>query len=118
MKIGDRKLQLIILLVFFIDQTATLSSPPVINAIFQNVNTSLFVRYSGGLTTPGCNEVVQWTVFTEKIAISSAQVSYDWFSLFARQRYRTIFDNQSNVCLLLFASYDKKFVFNRTDFFK
>ncbi|XP_071121249.1 carbonic anhydrase 1-like isoform X2 [Mytilus edulis] len=57
------------------DQTATLSSPPVINAIFQNVNTSLFVRYSGGLTTPGCNEVVQWTVFTEKIAISSAQLA-------------------------------------------
>ncbi|CAC5399080.1 CA [Mytilus coruscus] len=57
------------------DQNATLSSPPVIDAIFQNVNTSLFVRYSGGLTTPGCNEVVQWTVFTEKIRISSTQLA-------------------------------------------
>lgn len=34
-----------------------------------------FFRYFGGLTTPSCNEVVQWTVFTKAIGISASQVS-------------------------------------------
>ena len=36
----------------------------------------LYSRYSGGLTTPGCNEVVEWTVFEKAIAISSTQASF------------------------------------------
>jgi len=34
-----------------------------------------FFRYFGGLTTPSCNEVVQWTVFTEPIGISAYQMN-------------------------------------------
>lgn len=39
-------------------------------------NTNQFFRYQGSLTTPTCNEVVVWTVFTTPIPISSRQVSY------------------------------------------
>merc|ERR1712183_36450 len=34
---------------------------------------SKFYRYEGGLTTPGCNPIVEWTVFANSVKISSAQ---------------------------------------------
>lgn len=35
-----------------------------------------FYRYNGSLTTPDCYESVQWTVFSNPIEISAAQVSF------------------------------------------
>ena len=37
-------------------------------------NISTFYRYNGSLTTPNCYESVTWTVFSDPIQVSSAQV--------------------------------------------
>ena len=37
-------------------------------------NKDAFYRYKGSLTTPGCNEIVMWTVFKEKIEIDKSQM--------------------------------------------
>lgn len=37
-------------------------------------NVDHFFSYSGSLTTPGCDEVVEWTIFKERIPISSNQL--------------------------------------------
>jgi carbonic anhydrase len=37
-------------------------------------NTDGFYRYSGSLTTPGCNEVVIWSVFKSQVPISGRQM--------------------------------------------
>ena len=37
-------------------------------------NTSTFYRYFGSLTTPGCQEIVTWTVFDTPIVVSENQV--------------------------------------------
>lgn len=37
-------------------------------------NLSKYYRYMGGLTTPGCNEIVEWTVFADTVKVSKAQV--------------------------------------------
>lgn len=36
-------------------------------------NTSTFYRYFGSLTTPGCQEIVTWTVFDTPIVVSENQ---------------------------------------------
>lgn len=36
-------------------------------------NTNSYYRYDGSLTTPTCNEIVLWTVFTDPIIVSSSQ---------------------------------------------
>lgn len=47
----------------------------VVAANFLPRNTAGFYRYEGSLTTPNCNEVVIWTLFTNTIPISKKQVS-------------------------------------------
>ena len=37
-------------------------------------NSDNFYRYNGSLTTPGCEEIVVWTIFKEKIEISQHQM--------------------------------------------
>jgi len=36
---------------------------------------SKYYRYMGGLTTPGCNEIVEWTVFADTVKISQEQAN-------------------------------------------
>lgn len=36
--------------------------------------TTTFFRYSGSFTTPGCEEIIIWTVFDDSITISESQV--------------------------------------------
>ena len=37
-------------------------------------NTDKFFRYNGSLTTPGCNQIVVWTIFKERVEISQSQM--------------------------------------------
>ena len=47
---------------------------PVRGVLPKEEDRNKFYRYYGSLTTPGCNEVVVWTVFKEKLEISSDQI--------------------------------------------
>lgn len=52
-----------------------LTDKPAVKDIFRNINLNKFVRYNGSLTTPGCYESVQWTLFTDRIPISEIQMN-------------------------------------------
>lgn len=52
---------------------------------FLPANTDSFYRYLGSLTTPGCNEVVVWTVFKEPLYLSETQL----------EEFRTLLDSKS-----------------------
>lgn len=48
---------------------------PVVVKHFLPRDLAGFYRYEGSLTTPDCNEGIVWTIFTNTIPISEAQVS-------------------------------------------
>ena len=41
----------------------------------EEMEDSVFYRYVGGLTVPGCLEIVKWSVFQSPIKISEAQAN-------------------------------------------
>ena len=47
---------------------------PLINLL--PADTGSFARYEGSLTTPSCSEAVIWTVFTDKLKVTQAEVSF------------------------------------------
>lgn len=53
--------------------TTTLPAFSIMN-ILSKTPLDDFFRYSGSLTTPGCNEIVTWTVFRRPVKIDSAKL--------------------------------------------
>jgi carbonic anhydrase len=60
------------------DTTYTLPSPIAL-AFLLPVETADFYRYEGSLTTPGCSEVVTWSVLRKRLPISERQVKLVWY---------------------------------------
>ena len=65
-----------------------------LNSLIDPVVTAASVRYStydGGLTTPGCFEVVKWINFMTPLEVSSAQL--DQFRTLMDGKGKIIYDN-------------------------
>ncbi|XP_040296015.1 uncharacterized protein LOC121007839 [Bufo bufo] len=54
--------------------TLQLNSSLSLTDLLGNVNLTMYYRYKGSLTTPTCNEVVLWTIFTDPITVPSKVV--------------------------------------------
>ena len=77
-----------------------------------------YYRYFGSLTTPGCNEVVQWTVFKQPIQISANQV-YDNHVCCGLTRYHhLVCDKTDNVLLVHEALQQRQHLFCIINTFK
>lgn len=58
-----------------INEKVTLDYASMASFLPETYETSKWYRYLGSLTTPTCNEVVTWTVMTDSIKISDAQLA-------------------------------------------
>lgn len=78
--------KLLTALVFFssLDDEEDVQVFPLINLIQHNHK---YYRYQGGLTTPPCSEVVQWTIFRDTIRISKSQVKKKATFRFSKETY-------------------------------
>merc|ERR1712083_70933 len=56
-------------------------------------DTKNFYRYQGSLTTPGCNEIVVWTVFKESVGISAGQMAKFRQNVKLNDSGKTLVDN-------------------------
>lgn len=68
-------------------KSAKMTAFPLVDLLPRN--TDSFYRYNGSLTTPGCDEVVVWSVFKDTIGISARQL----------KKFRTIQDSQGKLIL-------------------
>lgn len=57
------------------DMNTRVEMTPIPMASLLPKDTKNFFRYQGSLTTPGCGEIVVWTVFKEPIGISARQLA-------------------------------------------
>ena len=53
--------------------TVPVLDPPMLKDLMP-WNTNDFYRYDGSLTTPGCYEVVTWTIFQHPVKVTEAEV--------------------------------------------
>jgi len=60
-------------------------------------DTSNYFRYQGSLTTPGCNEIVTWTVFKSPVQITQAQA--DSMVKFSPVKYNLVHNNRKTQAL-------------------
>lgn len=58
-----------------VNKSSTVNIPAFKLSDLLPADTSKFYRYPGSLTTPDCYESVKWTVFSDPIKVSSAQIS-------------------------------------------
>jgi len=52
----------------------TTVTPFPISSFLWGADMTSFYRYNGSLTTPGCNEIVQWSVFKKPVPVTSEQL--------------------------------------------
>ena len=82
------------------------------------IDKSDYYRYFGSLTTPGCNEVVQWTVFKQPIPISANQVYHNHVFCCLSRYHHLVCDKTDNVLLVHEALQQRQHLFCIINTFK
>jgi len=71
--------------------TNTAASPFPISSFFWGGDMSSFYRYNGSLTTPGCYEIVQWSVIKKPVPVTKQQL--EEFRLLLTKEVEPLVDN-------------------------